>query len=381
MNPTIDCKYYTGYKPCRPGWLCQTCRERKPRGIKILIINLDALGAVLMTTALLPAIKRKDPQSTIHWVTLPMAIPLLQNNPYIDKIWPYDFETVTILQTIKYDKIYSIDKAYRSDALAMLVRAEEKLGFALNDDGAITYFNPGAEYAYRLGIDDDLKFKRNKVTGIQFLAQAMELDYRGEDYVLELTPEEKAWAREYRRKQGIGGDDIVIGFNTGCSELFPNKKMTVDQHLELIGRIRRELPEARLMLLGGKAEAERNKEIAARAGEFVINSPTDQGLRRGMVYVDACDLVVTGDTSAMHMAIALKKQVVVWFGLSCASEIELFGRGEKIVSTLDCSPCWRKSCDRLSCIKQLDLESILQAVIRRYRWLNDHLAQGAPENQ
>jgi heptosyltransferase-2 len=176
LNQTIDCKYFTGYKPCRPGWLCQTCQARTPRGPKILIINLHALGAVLMPTALLPAIKRKDPQSTIHWVTLPMAIPLLQNNPYIDKIWPYDFETVTILQTIKYDKIYSIDKAYRSDALAMLVRAEEKLGFALDEDGAITHFNPEAEYAYRLGIDDDLKFKRNKATGIQFLAQAMELD-------------------------------------------------------------------------------------------------------------------------------------------------------------------------------------------------------------
>jgi heptosyltransferase-2 len=198
---------------------------------------------------------------------------------------------------------------------------------------------------------------------------------------VELTPEEKEWARQYRLDNGIGKNDIVIGFNTGCSDLFPNKKMTIEQHLELIGRIRQELPEARIMLLGGKAEAERNKEIAARAGEFVTNSPTDQGIRRGMVYVDACDLVVTGDTSAMHMAIALKKQVVVWFGLSCASEIELFGRGEKIESTLACSPCWRKICDHLSCIKQLDLESVLQAVIRRYRWLSDQLAQVASGNQ
>ena len=369
MNPTIDCKDFNGYKPCRPGWLCETCQEQKPRGKKILIINLDALGAVLMTTALLPAIKRQDPQSTLHWVTLPMAIPLLQNNPYIDRIWPYDFETVSILQAIKYDKIYSIDKAYRSDALAMLVQAEEKLGFALDQNGAITYFNPEAEYAYRLGIDDDLKFKKNQVTGIQFLAQALALDYQGEDYVLELTPEEKAWARQYRLDNGIGKNDIVIGFNTGCSDLFPNKKMTVEQHLELIGRIQNELPNARIMLLGGKAESQRNKEIKDRAGVLVINSPTDQGIRRGMVYVDACDLVITGDTSAMHMAIALKKQVVVWFGLSCASEIELFGRGEKIVPDLDCSPCWKRSCDSLECVKDLDLGAIFKAAKKGYNHL------------
>jgi len=369
LNPTIDCKDFNGYKPCRPGWLCETCQEQKPRGKKILIINLDALGAVLMTTALLPAIKRQDPQSTLHWVTLPMAIPLLQNNPYIDRIWPYDFETVTILQAIKYHKIYSIDKAYRSDALAMLIQAEEKLGFALDQNGAITHFNPEAEYAYRLGIDDDLKFKKNQVTGIQFLAQALALDYQGEDYVLELTPEEKDWARQYRLDNGIGKNDIVIGFNTGCSDLFPNKKMTVEQHLELIGRIQNELPNARIMLLGGKAESQRNKEIKDRAGAFIINSPTDQGIRRGMVYVDACDLVITGDTSAMHMAIALKKQVVVWFGLSCASEIELFGRGEKIVPDLDCSPCWKRSCDSLECVKDLDLGAIFKAAKKGYNHL------------
>ncbi len=369
MNPTIDCKDFNGYKPCRPGWLCQTCQEQKPRGKKILIINLDALGAVLMTTALLPAIKRQDPRSTVHWVTLPMAIPLLQNNPYIDKIWPYDFETVSILQAIEYDKIYSIDKAYRSDALAMLVRAEEKLGFALDQNGAITHFNPEAEYAYRLGIDDDLKFKKNQVTGIQFLAQAMALDYQGEDYVLELTPEEKAWAAAYRRNNGIEKNEVVIGFNTGCSDLFPNKKMTIEQHLELIGRIQNELPNARIMLLGGKAESQRNKEIKDRAGAFIINSPTDEGIRRGMVYVDACDLIITGDTSAMHMAIALKKYVVVWFGLSCASEIELFGRGERIVPDLDCSPCWKKSCDSLECIKKLDTEAIFKSAKKGYNYL------------
>jgi len=369
LKKTIDCKDFNGYKPCRPGWLCQKCKERKPRGKMILIINLDALGAVLMTTALLPAMKSRDPQSTIHWVTLPAAVPLLQNNPYIDRIWPYDFETVSILQAMRFDRIYSVDKAHRSDALAMLVTAQEKLGFALDQNGAITYFNPGAEYAYRLGIDDDLKFKKNKMTGVRFLADAMKLDYRGEEYVLKLTDEEKQAARDYRKKQEIKDTDVVVGFNTGCSDLFPNKKMTVEQHVRLIKDIRKKLPQARIMLLGGRAETERNAEIRKKAGTFVVNSPTTEGIRKGLVYVEACDLMVTGDTSALHMAVALKKWVAAWFGLSCGSEIELYGRGEKIFSKLDCSPCWKKSCDHLSCIKQLDLEAIFNAVEKGYKEL------------
>ena len=370
MYKTIDCKHFNGYKPCHPGWLCKGCKKREPRGTRILIINLDALGAVLMTTALLPAIKRQDPQSTIHWVTLPMAVPLLQNNPYLDKIWPYDFETVSILQSMSFDKVYSVDKAHRSDALAMLVKSKEKRGFALDRNGAITYFNPEAEYGYRLGIDDDLKFKQNKVTGIKFLARAMKLDYRNEDYVLCLTDEEKRAAKDYRLKNGIKDNDLVIGFNTGCSDLFPNKKMTIEQHVQLIRQFHKKWPGTKIMLLGGKAEAGRNAEIRKKSGAYVINSPTDEGIRRGMVYLDACDLIITGDTSALHMAVALKKWVVAWFGLSCGTEIELFGRGDKIFSELECSPCWKKTCEHLSCIKQLDLKAVTEAVGRGLVQLN-----------
>lgn len=334
-----------------------------------MIINLDALGAVLMTTALLPAIKRRDPNSTVHWVTLPGARPLLENNPYIDRVWPYDFETVTILQTMRFYRLYSVDKSPRSDALAMLIPARQKLGFGLDRYGAIVPFNREADYAYRLGLDDHLKFKENRVTGVRFLAQALRLDYRGDEYVLALTDQERNLAREFRRQHRIGANDIAIGFNTGCSDLFPNKKMTVEQHLWLIKRVHRELPRAKLVLLGGRAETDRNRELARKSGGFVINSPTEEGLRRGILYIQACDMVVSGDTSAMHMAIALKKWVVVWFGLSCASEIELFGRGEKIISPLECAPCWRKSCERLDCIKQLDMEAMLAAVVRGHRHL------------
>ncbi len=74
-----DCKRFTGYKPCYPDHNCweDGCKDKIDEGKKILIINLDAMGDVLMTTAQLPAIKRKYPVSTITWITLKNAAPLL----------------------------------------------------------------------------------------------------------------------------------------------------------------------------------------------------------------------------------------------------------------------------------------------------------------
>jgi heptosyltransferase-2 len=71
----------------------------------------------------------------------------------------------------------------------------------------------------------------------------------------------------------------------------------------------------------------------------------------------------------MHLAIALKKHVVVWFGVSCWSEIELYGRGLKLIPDgLECSPCWKHQCPyNLECIQMIDLDRIHQEVLSRKR--------------
>jgi ADP-heptose:LPS heptosyltransferase len=42
---------------------------------EVLLINLDALGDVLRTTALVPAIRRALPGVRLTWLTDPRAVP------------------------------------------------------------------------------------------------------------------------------------------------------------------------------------------------------------------------------------------------------------------------------------------------------------------
>ena len=66
----------------------------------------------------------------------------------------------------------------------------------------------------------------------------------------------------------------------------------------------------------------------------------------------------------MHLAIALKKFVIVWFGVSSWTEIDLFDRGEKLIPLgLECSPCWKQQCPyNLECIQMIDLERMVREV-------------------
>ena len=121
-----------------------------------------------------------------------------------------------------------------------------------------------------------------------------------------MTGEEKAFCAEYRKSAGIRDGETVVGFNTGCSELYPNKKLTIDQHVRLI-RALSSVPNVKLVLVGGPEDTERNAEIARIAGDAVINTPTTEGVRRGLCYENICDAVVTGDSFGMHAAIGLEE--------------------------------------------------------------------------
>jgi len=364
-----DCKNFSGYKPCFPNYNCleSGCKEQKRFGIKILIIALEAMGSVLMTTAQLPAIKRKYPESTIYWLTLKNSADILKNNPFIDKLFVYDFENMNTLSAVEFDIIMNSDKSVKAGAIVNSLKAKEKFGFGINNNFQIIPLTDGALYNYKLGLDDNLKFKINKKTGQEILAETFNLEYKRDEYIFEFTNDEKEFIESYKKSIGITDNDEIIGFNTGCSQLYPNKKMTIEQHIILIEKFL-SFNRFKIMLLGGPEDTERNKIISELFKDQVINTPTTEGIRKGACYESIPHVVITGDSFGMHLAIALKKYVIAWFGLSCWNEIDLYDRGVKLYPEgLFCAPCWKKECPyNLECIQMIDLERIVQETIKYF---------------
>jgi heptosyltransferase-2 len=360
-----DCRLFTGYKPCVPYKLCEGCQDRIPLGTRILLVNLDALGTVLATTAQLPAIKRRFSNSHITWITRKNALPLLANNPFIDHLVEWNDEERMILLQQKFELVLNADKSRPAAAFTNAVHAETKRGFGLNANGAIVPLNAGAEYGFRLGVDDHFKFRLNQRTGNDILAEAWEVDYQRDEYVLPLTENELAECERWRKELGLDEAAVVIGFNTGCSQIFALKKLEIETQAQAIRRIAAEMPEAKIILLGGREDTERNQRLVELTNGIAIPTPTTLGLRAGVVLENLADLVVSGDSLGLHIAIALKKHLVGWFGLSCAAEVDLYDRGIKIIRDLPCAPCWKKVCDMPHgpiCVTEFKPEWIVDAV-------------------
>jgi heptosyltransferase-2 len=316
---------------------------------------------------MLPALKRKYPASSIYWMTLKSAAPLLQNIPLLDRVYTWEPESWLVLQQMEFDVVLSVDKSQRSCAFTDSLRAKQKLGFGLNRHGQIVPLNKEAQYNFRLGLDDHLKFRINQKTVQQIQCEQFKLQYKRDEYTVTLSREELEYCASYKKQHGLDRGDLIVGFNTGCSELYPNKKMTIDQHVVLINRLS-EIPGMRVVLVGGPEDTQRNAEIARSVGSKVLNTPTTEGVRRGLCYINICDVIVSGDSFGMHAAVGLKKYTIVWFGVSCWTEIDLYDRGIKLIPEgLECSPCWKRTCPyNLECIQMIDCDAII-AGVDRYR--------------
>ena len=363
-----DCFWFTGYKPCQFKRPCPNCPHYRPVQKRIAIVSLEAMGAVLRATCLLQPLLRKYPEAHITWITLPASKALLAHNPYIHRLLTVEATTIASLLYLEFDILYAVDKSIESGALCEQMKAKEKWGFGVAPTGVIRPFSKEATYGYQLGLDDQLKFHQNQQTETQILTEAMGLEWKRDPYILTLLPEEKAEV-EKRRNEMAGGVPTLpsgfLGYNTGCSLLFSYKRFTVERAIAMIASWRQQFPTHAVLLLGGREDTERQRlmKAAFSADPYVINTPTEEGLRSGILWMATSDVVFSGCSLGMHIAIGLQKQVVAWFGVSCIQEIDLYDRGVKIQSPVACSPCWKKTCDNEpKCFDVVPLREIASAI-------------------
>lgn len=362
-----DCRFYTGYKPCHKNDSCRDCPHYSVRSPQILIIKLGAMGDVLRTKAILPALKREHPTSWIVWLTDKGSEPLARD-PLVDEVRAFTQEGLLALEGRHFARLLCLDKDAHAVALAAKISADRKQGFAPTPYNTITVWNQEAEYALRLGLSDELKFRLNRKTAPHIVAEAVALPYHGEEYGLVLSDAARAQAERVLSVWKRPAAGPIIGINTGCGPVFATKAWTPKNLSNFVGLLGRETDHS-ILLLGGKREEELHRFLlhahGASLGDRLFDSGTDNSLETFFALIERSDAILSADSLGMHVAIALKRPVIAWFGPTCDQEVDLFGRGEKIVTDFPCSPCYLKVCPKpVSCMEDMAPRTVLDALQR-----------------
>lgn len=358
-----DCRHFRGDRPCVFHRECPDCPEYSPMGRRVLVLKIGALGDVLRTTPILRPLAGAGTPLHVTWVTGPASVALLRDHPRIDRLLVPGYEASERLAAESFDLVLSIDKDPWPTALATRVKAKERRGFGRDGNGALLPLHPSARYAYDLGLSDRLKFFENRKTYQEITFELCGLTWNGEEYDVPAAETARPGGEAALRAAGVPAEGgPLVGLNTGAGGVFANKAWTEEGYAELAGRLAAE--GCRVVLLGGAEEGARNARIAARAAGAAVDAGRHP-LRDFAGIVAGCDLVVTGDTLGMHLAIAARVPVVVLFGSTCPQEIELYGRGEKVVTPIDCHPCYRRTCDIHPSCQERIAPDVVHAAVQR----------------
>ena len=354
--------------------------------MKILIIKLGAIGDVIRTTSILHGLKSKYRNCMTDWITKKESFDILKNNNMINKIFLIDGNIEEEVKDKEYDLIINLDDDNTACKLATNVKHKKIIGsYFKNNEKTYTvdssaWFDMGLISKFGKQKADKLKAK-NKKTYQEILYKILGLEYKKQEPILILN--ELEFGKHFAEKNNIKNNDLVIGINTGAGGRWKDKKLSIEETAELIDKLNNtlknskgifgelgnqrfpvsqkskgflrmqkisnkfssEIKNAKLLLFGGPEEKERNEKIKNSIKTNIIDAGCNNSLMEFASLVNLCNILITSDSLAMHIGIALKKKIIAVFYPTSASEIELYNRGVKIIGKGKDYCSYKTKCD------------------------------------
>ncbi len=375
MNDSIvyksDCRYFRGDIPCTPhkreGVHCTDCTYYAPTDSNVLIIKLGAIGDVIRTTPLLERLRTERPGARIWWLTLtPDVLPA-----GVDRKLRFDAASVAALLAIRFDLLINLDKDLEACALTARIDADVKKGFTLRD-GICAPVDTDARHKFHTGIFDDLN-KANTKHYVQEIFEVCGFDWKGEEYVLDLDRRFDLEGAAEENGIRIAADRPVIGLNTGCGGRWTSRLWPDAAWIELAVRLREAGYQP--LFLGGEQEHEKNLAFAAASDGLYLGHFS---LKDFIALMDRCDVIVSAVTMAMHLAIGLKKPLILFNNIFNRHEFELYGRGEILEPSKPCTCFFQATCrnEEYRCMEHLEVQRVFDAIVRAAETARDAQSSG-----
>jgi ADP-heptose:LPS heptosyltransferase len=351
-----DCRHFRGDIPCVPnkreGVRCDGCPYYEPLEENVLIIKLGAAGDVIRTTPILPSIRRDHPKARIWWLTFsPDLVPA----SLVDRILKWSPEALTTIEQLHFTRMINLDKDAYACGLANKINADVKEGYLLGKFGETEPANENARDKFITGIFDDVSIA-NRKSYPQELMEICGYTWNNDPYILDVPN-----GIEF---PGLDLSKPLVGMNTGAGVRWTSRLWDVRQWAELANRV---IDSGKnVILLGGPDEDPRNREIQALTNGRAQYLGTF-ALKEFIALVDKTEMIVTGVTMAMHIALALRKKLVLMNNIFNKYEFgDLYGLGEIVEPDKPCQCFFRGQCinPEYFCLEHLSVEKMFATIER-----------------
>jgi len=320
---------------------------------RFLIIRFSSMGDVLLTTPVVRCLRKAHPETEIHYLTKPAFAPLLQGNPYIDRVitlGPSLFGTIRELRTTGYTGIIDLHHNLRTAIVKAAMQLVPSYSFNKLNIAKWLLVNFKIDRLPRVHIVQRY-LKAAAPFGVVDDGLGTDL-FLGDDDAVSLP-----WA------DGHPYVAVVIGAQQAT------KRMPTAKLIEVCRMS--PLPVA---LIGGKEDATVSGAIHAALGDKVWDTSGKMSIRQSAFIIGKASHVVAHDTGMMHVAAALKRPITSVWG----NTVPTFGMYPYLpdgavqsrimeVQGLGCRPCSKLGHDRcpkghFRCMMDQDAAAIVAGV-------------------
>lgn len=343
-----------------------------PERARILVVRPDHLGDLLMLTPALARLRQAYPRAEIVGLVGPWGVPVLQNNPNLDRLIPWKFpwfdrrprrsaldpyRSLLGLSTLLRRERFDLALQFRADfwwgALAVrLAGVPEQVGY---DVPTVRPF-----LSHAIPLVHGLHAAEENLRLVEEVGGAGPNPPRLEFYP---TPADDRRAREL-----LGPEDgrplVALQVGAGAPvKLWPTERLAA------VGRALVVKRGVRPVVVGGAGETRLVDEVAEKVGADAIRLAGATTLGELGAVLQRCALVVGSDSGPLHLAVAVGTPTVHLYGPADPRRFGPFGdpaRHRVIQSSWPCCPCNQLafSPDELKlhrCMERIGVAEVLEA--------------------
>jgi lipopolysaccharide heptosyltransferase II len=121
------------------------------------------------------------------------------------------------------------------------------------------------------------------------------------------------------------------------------------------------------VIVGGRSDLSIANEILAASESKTVSLAGKTNLHELIEVIKGARFVVSNDSGPMHIAAALNIPVFAIFGPTDPLRTGPYGKNHTVIrKDISCAPCFRKTCDSISCMRDLSVEQVYKAVKLRF---------------
>lgn len=338
---------------------------------RILVVRTGAIGDVVNALVFANAVKDARPQTRIGWVVHPLAQPLVERHPSVDRVhlWRRGGglrEARRVLAEVRgerYEVACDLQRIQKSALLARLSGAPRVLGYDRARSKELSWIWTGEHIAPGPAHEHMVE---------QYLAFARLLGLADARARHSLPVDARAEARAEQLVTELGAAPVLV--NLGASK--PANRWPAARFAELVRSIRAEL-DAPVYLTGSGADRDTQQRVLEQVGSLsgVQSLVGDTTLLELLALTRRARACVSCDTGPMHMAVAVGTPTVALFGPADPRRTgphgaldgegrELAGAHRVVRVAPACAPCQRSLCHqpRHACMEDITADAVLEAL-------------------